>query len=274
MTLLRTAELAPRAPRRVYRSAEWMSPAIIAVVMALITAFVALPKREPTPAPFVAVPAFATVMFTAWALRLARRAARPGNWRVIQAEEGLYIHLRAPAHLGLPEEGPTVVFLPAEEIAAVGRAVESRTVPTRRGRMTYRTAYVDVYLRHDRMDALRAALRDERRRLPARRTVEVPVRAIDPPGVRIAWEWIRPPERGALALLQAQYPAAPLRKDDADWEALDRPGRLALIDAVWEAGQAEEAHRLARTELGLDSRAAWAYLDEHCAQGRGARPED
>jgi hypothetical protein len=132
--------------------------------------------------------------------------------------------------------------------------------------MTHRTAFIDVYLTHERLDALRAALHAERRLLPGRHAVEVPVRVVDPPGLRIAWDWIRPPERSALRLLQAQYPAAPTQQVSVDWEDLDERGRAAFIHGLWEAGHVEEAHNLTRLGLRLDSRSAWAYLDEHCAR--------
>lgn len=273
MKLLRLREVPQREGDRLFRNASWRSLAMVVLLMAGITGYVAIPKPEPTDPVFIAVPAVATVLLLLlMAVRLAA-CLRPENWLLRIAPEGLYVHLRSYMNAHLPEESPTVLFLANHEVAGVCLRRENRSFPGRYGGTSLdRYAYVDLVVRFTRgaedVASLAAVLREERR-LPGRKHHDYPVRLVppqeedEPALVRLVWDQIRPHETAVATLLGERYTRYPdALSTPKHWDALDSAGKEALIAELWETGRVKDAEQLVRIEHKVGRRGVDAYFKE------------
>jgi len=275
MTILPIDQAPEQGVTHAFRNRSWLPFLMVTLVMAGITAYVAIPKGDAGQAVYIAVPGFTTCVLAGMLAARLRRTLGPRNWFLHVTDQGLYVNLRSCLNGHLPKESHRVLFIPAEEVGAVCKTLEQRHVPYRRTRADGvassrdRYACIDLYLTHGDTDPLRQALRDERRaEVPPgffrrRKHHDYPVRVIDPPGVRLTWEWIRPGEDTALRVLSERYETAP----DQDvkhprWESLDAPGKDAFILDLWEQGHETDALRLLKIHHQLRDRAARAWLQE------------
>ena len=263
MKFYRYDEIPQGTIRRSYRNASWRALAAATLFMAAMTAYIALPKNEATNPVFIAVPGLLTLFLGLLMLLRVREGAHKHNWLLHESDAGLYVNLRPAHNFHRPEEAPCVLFVPKEEIGAVGHTVETWRLPDRNGTSIYHWSYIDIYLAHEEIGALRDRLRLERRLDTRNRPANYPVRVVDPPAVRLMWDWIRPAEDAALRLLGEHFPVAPDRKiKHPPWEELDEARKEAVIAELWEHGHLVEAHRVTRIHHKLSARAAWERLQE------------
>ena len=184
---------------------------------------------------------------------------RPENWVLQAGRAGLYINLRP---FQKPGAEPSVLFIPADEIAAVCKTHEVRVLPPLNGPRELHDAHIDVFVHEEDLSWLREALRPYRRQPGPTPHTRCPVRVIDPPGVRIVWDWLHPGENEAVGLLGALYPSAPAREVRVVWKKLTEEEKEALVEEMWFAGEAKDAERLVRYHRQISKRAARAYLRE------------
>lgn len=263
MKLLTASEAAGQPVLRTFRSGDWMGPMLVSVVMLGIATYTAVPKGDPTPVPMIAVPVLVGLGMFAFATYQLIRAYRPDNWRLKLAEGGMLIHLYPHSAPQRDPKQPSVVWLDAHEVAAVCHTLVTHHFPLR-GRTTFRRPYIDIYLTHEDTGALRDLLHAARRRVPLRQPVEVPVRVLDPPGVRMSWEWIRPPEKQSMKLIGQQYPVGPSQTPTVDWDDLNDKAKEAFLCQLWENGQVDEALGALRQYKHAHRRTAWEWLEQRC----------
>lgn len=257
--------------RYTFKSHSWRSLALAAIVIGAIAGYTAIPKGEPINPVLVALPLLtATIILLLMLFRL-RLCRRPQNWLLRVTDEGLYINLRSYLYAHLPPESHQAVFLPRDEVAAVCKTHETRKLPYRHGYTRDRFSYVDFYVaRGVDLAPLREALRVERRLarnagfLHRSRHHDYPVRVLDPPGIRLVWDWIKPDENRALEMLDEIFHRAPDQViEPTEWDALSDAEKDALIAHLWEIGDVDDAIRLVRMRQGVSDRVARAYVKEH-----------
>jgi hypothetical protein len=249
---------------RLFCSYSWIALATVAAVMFGI-AIVAALMQGGNPVVFL-LPALVGCFFVALALLRWRACARPSNWLIRQSSEGIYLNLRSFLNYHLPAEDETILFIPAAEIAAVGKVYQKLVCPARHGSTIHHSSFIVIYLTHEETGELRTRLRQERRRIPGRalrkKTLHYPVRIAAPGELRLLWEWVRPSEDRALNLLSAQYPLAPDRKvASADFDTRSEEEQAAFIDTLWEEGYVDEAKALYKRHYNARSHEIRAYFD-------------
>lgn len=263
MKLYRYDEIPEKAIRRSYRHAGWRALAAAALFMGVITAYVALPKYGPTNPVLIAVPGSLTLLLGVLMLLRARAGAHKHNWILKESEAGLYVNLRPAHNLHLSDDDPCVLFVPTAEIGALGRSLETRELPDRNGPSIYHWSYIDIYLTHDNTDEVVQRLRAERRLNQKRHAGVYPVQVLDPPAVRLMWDWIRPAEDAAMRRLGEHWSVAPDRKiNHGPWDDLSDATKAAVIAELWEQGHLLEAHRAYRMWHGVTAKKAWIGLEE------------
>ncbi|MFP4501990.1 MAG: hypothetical protein ACLFTT_13390 [Candidatus Hydrogenedentota bacterium] len=274
MQLLKPAQVAHEKAERIYRDASWRSLGLGALVMIGLLLLGLLPKNG-GPGLNGALLGFTGVVAVFFVALFGYRywqARRPSNWLLIQTEAGLYVNIRHFRSPPSSEEDATVVFIAAEEIAAVGKTHECRRLPDHRhNRMQY-YSFIDLYLRHENTQALRQALRVDRRRLVFGEDVFCPVRIPAPGVVHLLWDGVYPGENEAIEELGERYPLAPDRTVEyADWHRLPDAKKQQVIDDLWETGHVREAMRLHRMHHGKGQRAAKAHFAALANESGGTR---
>lgn len=271
MRLLKPKEAPHDDSALVFRNRSWTGLLIAAGLMGLVAGALAAGKWG-QPDVFLAVlPGGLALLFLALSLLRLRMCLRPDNWLLRMGKDGLYVNLRSYRNHQLDGDAPTVLFIPRDEVAVVCKTHEVRTYLRRRGYTEEFFNYIDVYL-HDGagLAAVTGALRTERRRMPARgrKHHDYPVRVIDPPGIRLVWEHVRPGEDTALRLLTAEYPAGPAQKRRGPkWDKLNDAEKEAHIAELWETGYIDEANRMVRLHRTCSVREAREYLRQHVEEG-------
>ncbi len=273
MKLLTASEAAGQPVLRTFRSGDWMGPMLVALTMLGIATYTAVPKGDPTPLPVIAVPTLVGLGMFLFASFQLVRARRPDNWRLKLAEGGMLINLFPHSAPMRDPKHTSVVWLDTHEVAAVCHTLVTQHFPVRT-RTTYRRPFIDIYLTHEDTAAVRELLHAARRRVPLRKALEVPVRVLDPPGLRLSWEWIRPPEKHSIKILGQRFPIGPQQTPSLDWDDLNDKAKEAFVRQLWEYGQVDEAFGALRQYKRLDSRSAWNWIDERCASAPppGATP--
>ncbi|MCC6144634.1 MAG: hypothetical protein IT368_12575 [Candidatus Hydrogenedentes bacterium] len=269
MQFLTPSQVPGHEKGRSFRSFSWIALAAVAAVM-FGGALVAALMRGGNPVVFL-LPALVGCLFLALALLRWRACARPTNWILRQADNGLYINLRSFLNYHLPPEDETVLFLPAHEIAAVGKVYQKLVCPARHGSTVHHSSFIALYLTHEETGPIEARLRQERRRIPHRalrkKTLHYPVRLGAPGEIRLLWDWVRPAEDRALHCLAAQYPLAPNRKvASAAWESISEEEKADRIVRLWEEGYVDEARALYKFHHHARSRDIQAYFDQIAAR--------
>ncbi len=283
MTILPFNQAPETGVLHTFRNRSWLPFLMVTLVMAGITAYVAIPKGDASQPILVAVPGFTTLILALMLAARLRLTMGSRNWLLKTTERGLYINLRSCLNRHLPGESHRVLFIPAGEVAAVRKTLEQRHVPYRRTRVDGvassrdRFSCIDIHLAHGDTEALRRVLREERRMPPPhgwiarRKHHDYPVRVIEPPGVRLTWEWIRPGEDIAIRLLAGQYEAAPDREEKLPrWETLDDAGKEGFILDLWERGHETDALRLLKIHKKFGKGDARIWLREHAEEDGGA----
>lgn len=267
MRLLRHSEIPGDRVLRSYRNCSWRGLAGGTALTAAITA-AALSFRAGTPYMVLAlVPGVLTAVLLYLLLDRVRWSFRPRNWLLKETERGLLIQLRSYLSAYLPEHGPTVLQLDADEIVAVVPVREQLELPAMRGATVHHYRYIDLVLASRvPLKEVAEALRAERRGNHASRPVplrhfDFPVHVVPPETLRLRWEWIKPNERAALSQLGARWPLLPegnLRRKP--WADMDAGERDAFIAELWERGDLHEAHQLMRLHHEVDGQEAWRRL--------------
>jgi len=267
MKLIPPDEIPKQGIRRIYRNYSWLGLLGVTAIMGAITAYVAIPKGTPTNPVLIVLPGLATLLFLVLTLLKLRVALRSSNWLLCEAEQGLYVNLRSYMNYHLPPEDKTVLFIPKEAVAAIGKTEEVR-------RSQDRFPHIDIYLQDAPPPEVREALYTERRRegatgfLGRGKHHDYPVRVIDPPAIRLVWDWIRPKEQRALDLLGETYPIAPDRTtQQPDWNTMNDEQKEAAIAELWETGHVDDAVRLYRQMHSMSERNARKQLRERFGGG-------
>lgn len=251
-----------------YRDRSWLGLAFGILIFIFLMFLISFRPGKEAPI-LMAFPLALALLLLFLLLRRLWHLLSRENWLLRVADEGLYINLRSPYNRHLPRPHPTLLFIPKEEIAAVCKTRQTRELPGHRGGSKDVVSYVDIYLNHEDTSALREILRAERR-LKAERGPkhhDYRVRVIDPPGVRLVWEWIKPGEATALRQLAKYFPVAPdQRIQYAKWERLNEQQKVGLIAELWEEGHVTTAIQLARYDQPMPLSKAKTYVE---SLGRG-----
>ena len=257
-----------------YRNQSWRGLAGAAVVIGAVAMVVSLPKSEESATNLAWMPGLFALALGVLCLERLRVCRKPTGWLLKSTDEGLFINLRSFHNYHLPRESHRVLFVPADEVAAVCKTHEIQLVPGRRRPHRDQYSFVDIFLKEGiSMAPLVQALREERRaeapaggRWRRAKRDEYPVRVLDPPGVRLVWDWIKPGEGRALDLLGERYPIAPDQRTTARrWEHLNAEEQEALVLQYWEWGQVEDAVSLGRMLWGVGAYRARKRLQELAA---------
>jgi len=254
----------------VYRDKSWWGLVGVIVIMVVMSVYVALPKTGPAAPALVVIPGALTLLFGSLLLMKMRVHLRKSNWLLREDEKGLWVNLRSVYNAHLPEEHETVLFIPAEEVAAICKTKEVRDLPSYRGGYRDVFSYIDIYLTHDQTGPVAEILHLERRVAPSRpsrlgraKHHDYRVRVVDPPGIRLVWEWIKPGEEKALELLGKRFTIAPNQhKKNPAWENLNDDEKEAVIAELWEIGHMQQALGLVRHHRQCSARRARIYLEE------------
>ena len=251
MHFLTYPELPEDTITQTFKNAAWRGLLWVTIIMAVITAYTAIPKGEPTSPVLIAVPGAVTVlagMLLFWRLRQARKRR---NWLVKAAADGLYINLQSNTAVPLAEGAPQSLFIPRATVAHVTRIQELRTLPDRHGHHKNHFSYFDITLQEPVPEALLVGLAQIRRNprlrggVGIRRDFHAPVRVAGPHAIRLVWDWMSPREFAAARWFEAHYPAEPFRKiEEPGWKKMAPEDRERYIDTLWEWGHVQDAVRL------------------------------
>lgn len=261
MRLHNAAEVPLDHAARVYCDGSWRPLLAAAALMAAVMGVTVYFSGDTgTAVPLAAFTGLVAGSFMLLFIQRFVQCMRRRNWLVAQTGEGIFLNLRWHLNRHLPESGPTVAYIPRDEIAAVGKTHERRRLPTRHGGETH-FCYIDIYLRHEDTEALRAALHAERRLRGRGKRDVYPVRLPAPGVIRVLWDHIHPPENTAVTLLAGDYPRLADRSVVyGDWEKLGDAEKQSVIDDLWEKGDVAEAYRLYRAHHQKGQRAAKAHF--------------
>lgn len=250
-----------------FKNAAWRGLLWVAVIMLVITAYVAIPKGEATNPILIAVPGAFTVfsmLLLGWRLRQAMDAR---NWLVKASASGLYINLQANTTAPLADGTPEVLFIPRALVTSIARVQELRTLPERHGSYKHHFGYFDIALAEPLPETLLLGLAQIRRNpklrggVGIRRDFHAAVRIHDQHTLRLVWDWMSPRELAAAQWFERHYPAEPLRKfEGPGWDALSPEEREIYIDTLWEWGQVQDAVHLSSLTRKTSERTAAKYL--------------
>ncbi len=246
-----------------FKNASWRSLAWVVLIMAVITAYVAIPKSGPTNPVLIAVPAMATLFFAGLGLWHFNRCRNQRNWLVKATELGLYINLQPNVHVPPAAEAALAIFLPSESIASITRVQEYRRIPGRHGEFKNSFTYFDICLHEALHDELLIALAHIRRN-PARRGVVGyrkdlfgGVRLEDQYTIRLVWDWMTPRELAAEAWFAQRYTMGETKKfSGPGWGKMTGPEKDAYIDTLWEWGEVQDAIHLKSLKDTISERRA------------------
>lgn len=251
MQFLAYSEVPETGIGQVFKNAAWRGLLWVTVIMAVITAYTAIPKGEPTNPVLIAVPGTVTLLAGLLLLWRLRQALGRRNWLIKAADNGLFINLQSNTGAPLAEGAPEVFFVPREAIASISRVRELRTLPDRHGRYKNHYTYFDIALRSPAPDQLLVGLAQIRRNprlrsgIGIRRDIVGAVRLHDRHTIRLVWDWMAPRELAAAQWFEARYPSKPLEKVEAPgWENLSQAARETYIDTLWEWGHVQDAVHL------------------------------
>lgn len=267
MHLMDRGEMTEAAIRHTFQNVSWKGLAVVVLVMAAITGYTAIPKGEPTAVIFITIPALVTAFFAALLALRYYQSRNPRNWLLKLADEGVYVNLQSeittPAASGVPE----VFFISREDVVAVARVRELRTLPQRHGHHKSHYDYFDLVVGHDLPEALLVALAQIRRnpRLKRgtgiRRDFLAAVRLEDARTLRLVWDWMTPREDEAAKIFATVYEVKPRRKiNTPKWEGLSPEDRDRYIDTLWEWGHVEDAIQLSALTRKTSAQTAARYL--------------
>lgn len=203
------------------------------------------------------------VVSMAW--RATGACFRRSNWVMKMTSDGLYLQIRSYLNHHFPEEGPTVVYVPFNQIEAVQKTIHYSKVPNSQGRreVTARR-YLDLWVGDADTEALRTAVLEETARKPpmklrcSGRFHHVPVRVPEPGLIRVEWRG-----RGMLAALRHRADLLPTRRtghghSDTDRQKLQEDEIVSLA----EQGCTIDAVKLARERYNLSLTDARQFVDE------------
>lgn len=269
MKLYRSSEVEAWPEAKVFRDQSWWGLVGVIGLMALMCLYLAAPNTGPTAPALVIIPGGLGLLLGTVLVFRMRHYLRKGNWLLRQTEDGLWINLRSGFNGHLPEAHETILYIPREEVAAICRTKEVRELPSYRGGYKDVYSYIDIYLAHEDTASIADILRRERRiEAPSvwrggGKTHDYRVRVIDPPGIRLVWEWIKPGEEQALNELGKTYPITKTRNlRQKDWDELSEAEKEALIVELWEIGHLQQAVGLVRHHRQCSARRAKLYLEE------------
>lgn len=250
-----------------FKNAAWRGLLWVAVIMAVITAYTAIPKGAPTNPVLIAIPAAMTLLAILLLLWRLRQALNRRNWLVKAAPEGLYINLQPNTAVPPAAGAPEVLFVPRETIANITRVQERRKLPDRSGQYRNNFSYFDLALAEPVPDALVVGLAQIRRN-PAikgstghKRDLHMPVRVVGRHSIRLVWDWMTPRELDAARWFEAHYSTEPLKKiEEPGWEKMSEEDRGRYIDTLWEWGDVQDAVHLISMIRKTSERKAANYL--------------
>lgn len=272
MRLYRSSEISEWPEAKEFRDQSWWGLAAVIGLLALMCVYLAAPNSGPTAPALVIIPGSLGLVLGAILIFRLRNYLQKGNWLLRSTQEGLWINLRSGFNKHLPEEHETVLFIPKDEVAAICRTKEVRELPSFRGGYKDVYSYIDVYLSHEDTEAVVDCLRRERRMEGASswgsstKHHDYRVRVINPPGIRLVWEWIKPGEEQTLNELGKDYPITKTRNlRRPDWDDLSEAEKEAFIAELWEIGHLQQAIGLVRHHRQCSARRAKIYLEENVA---------
>lgn len=255
------------------KNQSWLSLLAVVLVMAGITLIVALPKEEPTNPVLVAIPALVALFFAGMMLLRWRECRRAENWLLKLTEDGLYINLRSYRNYHLPTEKHQALFLPKDAVTGIGLTREVRYIPDRHRETKDQFSYIDILLDPATdLAPVESILYEERRLQPEpgwfkrKKYHDYPVRVLEPAGIRLVWDWMRPAENQALDILGAHYPITEDRfVRHPRWRDMDAEAQHAWLRQLWEEGHVEDVVWLVRMDQKVGKHRALIYIQEHIA---------
>ena len=258
---------------KTFKNQSWLSLLAVVVVMTGITLIVALPKSEPTNPVLVAIPTLVTLLFAGMLLLRWRECRQKENWLVKLTEGGMYINLRSYRNLHLPRDKHQALFLPKESVTGIGLTRELRYIPDRHRETKDQFSYIDIMLTPDvDLSPVQGVLYEERRLeapqgwIKRKKYHDYPVRVLQPAGIRLVWDWMRPAENQALEAFGEQYPLVEDRFVKLPrWGDLDKEAQAAWLQQLWEEGHEQDVMWLVRMDQKVGSSRARRYIQEHIA---------
>jgi len=213
------------------------------------------------------------VLLCLWGLLgLVKASFLPTNWFVKICDDGLLIQFRSYLNYRLPADVPSVVFIPYNEFASVGRTRQREAVATMKpsGSPSYRyVSYLDIFLNHDDTAELESAMDEDAKRQPppgrfvtSDRDGDTPARLTAPDVVRIRWDSDSPRLENVIKLLSGNVQVRPTVKVDPGKDKLPSE-RLEqdILDAL-DRGDTITAVTLARKRYGLDLTKAHQFVED------------
>jgi len=190
---------------------------------------------------------------------------RRSNWVMKVAFGGLYLKFRSYLNHHFADDGPTVVYLPWDDISTAQKIIERTSSVDSDGNaaITIRR-YLDIRLKHNNTEALRQAVAKETARKPKKkvrssfRFHHVPVQVPEPGVIRVEWRG-----RGMLKALQTKIEILPTRRTGCGIEdATDESDTDSQIVKLIEQGQHMAAIRTVHSHYGMSLAEAKDFVDD------------
>jgi len=215
---------------------------------------------------------------------------QPSNWLVRLCDAGLFVHFRSYLNYHLPQEDPTVVFIPHEEIRSVRLVRQRRAIPNMDGARTQldsvseqRGRLVEIDLAAD-SSLLAQALANEVRLRGAKEPhwygsastlyKDYPARLASPTLLQLEWKVV--PSAGVFLKAMQRHTdiaaSVDASEDYVHLEGLSREDLEKRLLELVETGQTILAIRIARELYSYDLAQAKAFVDSLAAAKGTRRP--
>ncbi len=216
-----------------------------------------------SPVILIALLLWLVVLNACWRSVLA--CFRRSNWVMLVAFGGLYVKFRSYLNHHFPDNMPTVVYLPWDDISTAQKTIErTPSIDSDGNKQTRVHRYLDLRLKHNDTEALRQAVAEETARKPNKtgrssiRFHHVPMQVPEPGVIRIEWRG-----RGMLKALRGKVKICPPRRTGRGIEdAADGDDRDGLILKLIEQGSRMAAIRTVRGHYGVSLTEARGFVDD------------
>jgi hypothetical protein len=253
----------------IYRRPWWRPAFAIVIIVIASVAWADFVAKEQDGNLFM----YAALLISLAAFWLAykdlRGALKSSNWLVRQASGGLYVKFRSYLNYHFPDETPTIIYIPKEEITSahltkqkivVRGSDEADGVQTRR--------YLDLHLSHSDTAEYADAIRKEiaypgpKQWSGTGKFNSYPVQLRQPNLVRIEWH-ARPNIKTALQNLRRFTTIEePLHIQDKNWKKLSQQEAETKILEFCQHGETIQAVKLVRAKMGMNLTDAKSFVDD------------
>lgn len=212
------------------------------------------------------------LIFVWFGWRSLRGSLRSESWLVLSAFDGLYVRFRSHLNFDLPQEDPTIVFIPNEDVASVrARRVKMKRTAEVEGESAPLGGekYVEIRVEGESdLVELEEALTAERKKRGDGKggggtvSLHYPVRVLPGGVIEFDWSGIQPGLRRAVKLLGRTYSVAPEEVSRAPMlEDLPPEEREDQLRALMSRGETILAIKLTRKFYGYNLAEAKSFLD-------------